>query len=98
MKALKTCAVVALPLMFVAGCEVVTVDRFQATEATANQAAAAATAAGAKADAASKRADAAAQAAQGAAAAAERAANEAKNAAMKMDRMMQTMMGEGKRK
>ena len=92
MKAFKTCAVVALPLMFVAGCEVVTVEQYRATDATAKQAAAAAAAAGAKADAAGKRAEDAARAAERAAAAAERAANEAKSAAMKMDRMMQSGM------
>ncbi len=90
MKALKTCAVVALPLLFVAGCETVTMDQFQATDAAAKQAAVAAAAAGAKADAASKSAGDAARAAERAAAAAERAANEAKSAAMKMDRMMQS--------
>lgn len=92
MKALKTCAVVALPLMFAAGCETVTMDRFAATEAAANQATAAAAAAGAKADAAGKKAEDAARAAERAAAAAERAASAAKDAAMKMDRMMQTKM------
>ena len=92
MKALKTCAVVALPLIFLAGCETVTMDRFQATEATANQAAAAAKAAGDKADAASQRAEAAARAAERAAAAAERAAKSASDAATKMDRMQQSMM------
>ncbi len=92
MKALKTCAIVALPLMFVAGCEVVTVDQHNATEAIAKQTAAAAAAAGAKADAAGKRAEDAARAAERAAAAAERAANEAKSASMKMDRMMQSKM------
>ncbi|MCY4551624.1 MAG: alanine-zipper protein [Defluviicoccus sp.] len=92
MKALKTCAVVALPLMFVAGCEVVTVEQHRSTDAIAKQAAAAAAAAGAKADAAGKRAEDAARAAERAAAAAERAANEAKSASMKMDRMMQSKM------
>jgi len=92
MKILKTCALIALPAMFVAACDVVPMDRFQATEATAKQAASAAASAGAKADAAGKRAEEAARAAERAAAAAERAANEAKNAAMKMDRMMQTKM------
>lgn len=92
MKALKTCAVLALPLMFVAGCEVATMDQFSATDAAAKQAAAAAAAAGAKADAAGKRADDAAKAAQQAAAAAERAAKSAADAAEKMDRMMQMKM------
>lgn len=92
MKLLKTCALVALPAMFVAACDTVPMSRFEATEATAKQAADAAAAAGAKADAAGKRAEDAARAAERAAAAAERAANEAKNAAMKMDRMMQAGM------
>ena len=92
MKILKTCALVALPAMFLAACDTVQMSRFEATEAPAKQAADAAAAAGAKADAAGKRAEDAARAAERAAAAAERAASQAAEAIEKANRMMQAKM------
>ena len=92
MKILKTCALVALPAMFLAACDTVPMSRFEATEATAKQAADAAAAAGAKADAAGKRAEDAARAAERAAAAAERAASQVAEAIEKANRMMQAKM------
>ncbi len=88
MKVLKSFALVAAPALLIAGCDIVPMERFEATEAAAKQNAAA----GSKADAAGKKAEDAARAAERAASAAERAASAANSAAMKMDRMMQSKM------
>ncbi len=90
MQVLKKIALVALPVMFVAGCQTapeVDMSMIEGAQATAMEAKAAADKAAAAADLAASRTEQAVRAAERAAAAAERAANEAKAAGDKADRM-----------
>ena len=87
MKSLKRLALVALPMMILAGCESTSMEGDGNAEATAMEAKSAAANASAAADRAAQRAEEAARAAERAAAAAERAANDSRSAGARADRM-----------